>query len=39
MNLEYEILDSALKHGITRKEINVVLSDENVTRRCYEMHE
>ncbi len=38
MNLEFRILDSALKHGISREEIMIVLSDENPTQRCYVMH-
>ncbi len=36
---EYRILDSAYKHGITEEEIDYVLSDENPTRRWYEMHD
>jgi hypothetical protein len=36
---DYRILDSAYKHGIKELEIHYVLSDENPTRRSYEMHD
>lgn len=39
MNKGYRILESAYKHGITEAEIDLVLSDKNPTRRCYEMHD
>ncbi len=36
---DYRILESARKHGITDQEIHYVLSDQNPTRRTYEMHD
>lgn len=36
---DYRILSSAYKHGITKQEIDYVLSDKNPTRRFYEMHD
>jgi len=36
---DYQIIESALKHGITEQEIHSVISHLNRTRRIYEMHD
>lgn len=39
MKKGYRILPSALKHGVSESEIDFVLSSNNPTLRCYELHD